>query len=46
MDGARQVFEEGRAAVARGEYFPGSPAEVVARARSRVEERHGIAAEL
>jgi len=39
MESARQVFEDGRAAVARGEYFQGSPAEIMARARSRVEKR-------
>jgi Arc/MetJ-type ribon-helix-helix transcriptional regulator len=36
---ARQRFEDGRAAVERGEYFQGSPREVVARARKRVEAR-------
>jgi len=32
---ARRVFHEGRAALARGEGFQGSPKEIVARARAR-----------
>jgi hypothetical protein len=35
----RQVFEDGRAAVANGEGIQGSPAEVIARVRERVEDR-------
>ena len=31
---AKQVFEDGRAAVVRGESFQGSPAEIIARARA------------
>jgi Arc/MetJ-type ribon-helix-helix transcriptional regulator len=33
---ARQVFQEGRAALARGESFQGSPKEIIERARARV----------
>ena len=36
---ARQRFDDGRQAVERGDYFQGSPQEVVARARKRVEAR-------
>ena len=35
----RQVFEDGRAAIARGEGIQQSPAEVVARIRERVDRR-------
>jgi len=33
---ARQIFQEGRAAVARGEAFQGSPKEIMDRARARL----------
>jgi len=33
---ARQAFQEGRAALARGEGFQGSPKEIMERARARV----------
>jgi Arc/MetJ-type ribon-helix-helix transcriptional regulator len=33
---ARQIFREGRAALARGEAFQGSPKEIMARARARL----------
>ena len=33
---ARRSFQEGRAAVARGEVFQGSPKEILTRARSRI----------
>lgn len=36
---ARRVFEDGRAAISRGEFVQVSPADVVARARARVENR-------
>jgi Arc/MetJ-type ribon-helix-helix transcriptional regulator len=39
-DYLRYRFEEGRKAIARGEYFSGPPAELIARIRERVEAKH------
>jgi Arc/MetJ-type ribon-helix-helix transcriptional regulator len=39
-DYLRYRFEEGRRAIERGEYFAGSPAELIARIRERVEAKH------
>jgi predicted transcriptional regulator len=39
-DYLRYRFEEGRKAVARGEFFDGPPAELIARIRERVEAKH------
>lgn len=36
---ARQRFDDGRLAVERGDYFQGSPQEIVARARTRAAAR-------
>jgi predicted transcriptional regulator len=38
-DYLRYRFEQGRAAIARGEYSEASPAELIARVRARVERR-------